>query len=109
MIDPLAELGAYFSFSGHFLQERKAAARENFREVPPDRLLIETDAPDMAPPPSHDAYATVSPAGEPVNHPGNLAGIYRFVAEMLARPLEELAAQVRENFERLFAGSVAQQ
>ena len=47
MILPLAKLGAHFSFPGYFLHERKLRQREAFRQVPPDRLLIETDAPDQ--------------------------------------------------------------
>ena len=107
MVAPMAELGAYFSFSGDFIHDRKKAARETFLTVPADRLLIETDAPNMSPPPTHDAYSAVSPTGEPVNHPGNIAGIYGFVAEMFDKPLDDLAAQVKENFHRLFAVSVA--
>ena len=47
MVEPLAKLGAYFGFPGYFAHERKHRQREVFRHVPPDRLLIETDAPDQ--------------------------------------------------------------
>src|SRR5262245_6867953 len=50
MVAPLAKLGAYFSIPGYFAHERKVRQRETFRHVPPDRLLIETDAPDQLPP-----------------------------------------------------------
>lgn len=50
MLKPLADLGAYFSFPGYFAHERKTRQRETFRHVPPDRLLVETDAPDQLPP-----------------------------------------------------------
>ena len=50
MVPVFATLGAYFSFSGHFLHPRKDKAREAFQRVPHDRLLVETDAPDMLPP-----------------------------------------------------------
>ncbi|HEV7405404.1 MAG TPA: TatD family hydrolase, partial [Chthoniobacteraceae bacterium] len=50
MVEGFVKHGAYFSFSGYFLQERKAAQREVFREIPLERLLVETDAPDMLPP-----------------------------------------------------------
>ncbi len=52
LIPILAELGAYFSFSGYFLHPRKLSVLDNFRHIPPERLLIETDAPDMLPPKS---------------------------------------------------------
>ena len=42
--------GAFFSFSGYFLHGRKSAAIEVFRQLPRDRILLETDAPDMLPP-----------------------------------------------------------
>ncbi|HMP82585.1 MAG TPA: TatD family hydrolase, partial [Verrucomicrobiota bacterium] len=48
MIEPLAKLGAYFSFPGYYLHERKQRQRESFKHVPPDRLLVETDAPDQS-------------------------------------------------------------
>ncbi|MCD8481448.1 MAG: TatD family hydrolase [Verrucomicrobia bacterium] len=50
LVDRLAPLGAYFSFPGAFAREKKERQREAFRRVPPDRLLIETDAPDQLPP-----------------------------------------------------------
>ena len=47
LVAPLTELGAYFSIPGYFAHERKGRQRETFKRVPPDRLLIETDAPDQ--------------------------------------------------------------
>jgi TatD DNase family protein len=43
----LLTLGAYFSFSGYFLHARKSKILEVFKQLPLERLLIETDAPDM--------------------------------------------------------------
>ncbi len=104
MVAPLAKLGAYFSLPGYFAHERKTRQREAFRHVPPDRLLIESDAPDQLPP---DAWIThpLPEAGgtRPINHPANLAAIYRFAAELYAEPVERLAVRVEENFLRLFA------
>ena len=48
MVEPLARLGAYFSFPGAFGHERKTRQRDAFRRMPPNRWLIETDAPDQA-------------------------------------------------------------
>ena len=114
MVAPLAKLGAYFSFPGYFLHDRKTRQRETFRHIPAERLLIETDAPDQLPPapplgdnarnsgePSY--YPLVDPkTGQPINHPANLAYIYHGLAAWLGRPVEELAAQVEVNFLRLF-------
>ena len=57
----VSRLGAYFSFSAYFLHPRKAAAREVFRHLPADRLLVETDAPDMAPPPERARFHLIDP------------------------------------------------
>jgi TatD DNase family protein len=107
LIPPLAELGAYFSLPGHFAHERKARQREAFRHVPPDRFLIETDAPDQSLPADRVLYPLpdASP-GRPTNHPANLAAVYRFAAEVLKEPIETLAPRVEANFLRLFGGVV---
>ena len=103
MVRPLARLGAYFSISGYFAHERQARRRETFRQVPADRLLIETDAPDMAPPRQSAPYPlTDTSSGEPINHPANLIFIYRFTAELMGESVEGLAARVRANFQQLF-------
>jgi TatD DNase family protein len=103
MIGVLADLGAYFSIPGYFAHERKGRQREAFRHVPPDRLLIETDAPDQLPPDERIQYPLSDAAtGKPINHPANLGSVYRFVAQLLGEPLESLARRVEENFRRLW-------
>ncbi len=62
---------AYFSFSGYFLQERKAKVLEVYRQLPQERILLETDAPEMAPPPDFVEF----PLEGEANHPGNLTRI----------------------------------
>ena len=104
LVAPLAELGAYFSLPGYFAHERKARQRDAFRQVPPDRLLAETDAPDQLLPDERNAHPLTDPkTGKPLNHPANLAAVYRILAEVRAEPLERLAPEVEENFKRLFA------
>ena len=102
MVGPLAKLGAYFSFPGYFAHPRKERQREVFRHIPPDRLLIETDAPDQLPPPDLIIHPLPDADGKPVNHPANLGAIYRFAAHFLGEPPEKLAGRVEENFLRLF-------
>lgn len=108
LIAPLAKLGAYFSLPGYFAHERKARQRETFRHVPPDRLLIETDAPDQLPPPERIRHSLADAEGKPIHHPANLRAIYEFAAEWLGEPVDVLAPRIRDNFLRLF-GSIVKQ
>lgn len=94
----LLPLGAYFSFSGYFLHERKRAVLEVFRALPMDRILVETDAPDMMPP---DGFIS-HPLATPVNHPANLPDIAVGLAEALDIRPADLAAITRENAGRCF-------
>jgi TatD DNase family protein len=103
MIEPLAKLGAYFSLPGYFAHARKERQREAFRHVPPDRLLIETDAPDQLLPEERIRHPLIDPAsGKAVNHPANLRAVYDFAAELLGDSVESVAARVEQNFQRLF-------
>jgi TatD DNase family protein len=104
MIRPLAELGAYFSLPGYFAHDRKERQRETFRHIPEDRLLIETDAPDQLLPEDRTDFPLQDQAGKPINHPANLAAVYRFAAELRQQSFEELAARVETNFKALFGG-----
>ncbi len=121
MVKPLARLGAYFGFPGYFARPGKERQREVFRAVPPDRLLIETDAPDQCLPNALAQFSLHGPcaetgavcsgnrpagparaSGRPLNHPANLVVVYDYVAGMLGEPIQSLAARVEENFHRLF-------
>lgn len=102
MVRGFLDRGAYFSFSTYFLHERKAAQREIFRTLPAGRLLVETDAPDLAPPPGRNAHPLFTDDGKVLNHPANLIAAYDTLAEIRGIPREQLATQVAENFARLF-------
>lgn len=102
MMREFAALGGYFSFNAYFLHDRKAAQREVFRQIPLDRLLVETDAPAMPPPDERNANPLHTTDGETLNHPANLALAYAALAELRGLSLETLAATVAENFARLF-------
>lgn len=86
------DLGFYISLSGIVTFRNAEALREVARQVPADRLLVETDSPYLAPIPYR---------GKP-----NLPQYVREVAELLASvrgvELEALAEQTTENFYRLF-------
>lgn len=100
LIEPLARLGGYFSLPGAFLREQKDRAWALIHAIPPDRLLLETDAPDQALPSARVRYSLPSR----LNHPANLAVVYEAAAETLKLPVEALAVQLAHNVHRLFGG-----
>lgn len=87
------ELGMYISISGIVTFRNADALREVTRQIPADRLLIETDSPYLAPVP-HRGHQ---------NEPAYVADVARFVAELRGVSTELLAEQTSENFFRLFA------
>jgi TatD DNase family protein len=98
-----AALGAYFSFNGYFLGERQRAKREVFKVIPPERLLAETDAPAMPLPASYRTHELPGEAdGNAINHPANIDGVYKGLAELRGLSIESLAGQIEQNFLRLF-------
>jgi TatD DNase family protein len=94
----LISLGAYFSFSGHFLHLRKSAMLDVFRQLPHDRLLLETDAPDMLP--SEEIITHPLPGNH--NHPANLPAIGKALARVLGMTPEAVADLTRANARRCF-------
>lgn len=86
------DAGFYVSFAGNVTFKNAGELREAVRFVPRDRLLLETDAPYLAPHPLRGR----------TNHPGLVNLTYWFVAELRGVAIEELAGNVRENFVRLF-------
>ena len=92
LIPHLVKLGAYFSFSGSILHQHKQKARDTFAQVPADRLLIETDAPNMRPPEN----SLTHPLPERLNHPANLPAIQRQATEFLD------TSKLKENFDTFF-------
>lgn len=99
MVPSFVKLGGYFSLSGYFAHDRKARQRETFKSVPLDRLLLETDAPDMLPPPELQEFKL--PDAE-LNHPANIRAVYAFASSFLGIPPADLEGQVEQNFTRLF-------
>jgi TatD DNase family protein len=103
MIASFTGLGAYYSFNIQLLEPRYASRLENFKTIPADRLLVETDAPTKAPPIGRNRFPLGPGAeGEEINHPGNIAVTYEALAGLRGLPLAELAGEVETNFLRLF-------
>ncbi len=88
----LLDLGASLSFSGIVTFKNAAPVREAAAYCPDDRLLVETDAPFLAPVPHR---------GRP-NEPAFVALVGTAVAELRDADVEEVARRTAENAARLF-------
>ena len=87
------DLGFYISISGIVTFKAAEELRAIVRDIPLDRLLVETDAPYLAPAPHR---------GRP-NEPALLIHTARKVAELKGLEVEALAGATTHNFFRLFA------
>ncbi len=96
MMAALVKLGAYFSLSGYFLMERKTKALQVFADIPMDRILVESDAPDMAPPMSfRGAYHR-----DGYHHPADLISCVEALATLKQIPVGECAEICWQNTQR---------
>ncbi len=86
------ELGLYVSFSGILTFKRSEELRAIARELPADRLLVETDAPYLAPMPFRGK----------TNEPSYVVHTARVLAETRGVEEQEIARQTTENVFRLF-------
>jgi TatD DNase family protein len=103
LVEPFTELGAYFSFSGYFLNPGKEPRLKPFSQVRSERLLAETDAPSMPLPDAHSEFRLPPEAnGEPINHPGNIRTVYAALAALRKIDPDELMKTCVENSNRLF-------
>jgi TatD DNase family protein len=103
MVKPFAKLGGYFSCPGFFLKPGREMKLRVFAEIPEDRLLVETDAPDQNLPENLDGYHLQSTSdGARLNHPANIVHVYEGVAALRSTPLSTFASQVERNFRSLF-------
>ncbi|MDR2863506.1 MAG: TatD family hydrolase [Puniceicoccales bacterium] len=91
-----ASLGGWFSCSGQIFDERQAARRAVFQAVPLERLLVETDAPNMAWP---EECRADTPTGD---NTLNLPRIYAAVAHLREMPADLFSQKIAENFARFF-------
>ena len=86
------DLGCYISFSGVLTFKRSDELRDIAASVPQERLLVETDAPYLAPVPYR---------GKP-NEPAYVVETAKVLAAVRGLPLEALAELTTANFLRLF-------
>ena len=102
MVEQWVNLGAYFSFSPRFLHPQKLKVRECFKRIPLERLLIETDAPDMAPPQEIALVRCDGEEAQTFNHPANLRLCAQTLAADRGLALDAFAIQLEQNYNRLF-------
>lgn len=86
------DMGFYISISGIATFKNAAIIQEVARYVPLDRLLVETDAPFLAP----------TPFRGKVNHPALVLYTAQFVADLKGISLDQLATATTANFFKLF-------
>ncbi len=86
------DLGCYISLSGICTFKNAVQVQEVARYVPLDRLLVETDAPYLAPVPYRGK----------LNHPALVRHTAQFIADLRGITLEVLATNTTKNFFNLF-------
>jgi TatD DNase family protein len=85
------DLGFHLAFGGVLTFPKAEAVRESARLAPEDRLLVETDAPYLAPAPKRGKR----------NEPAFMVETVKRLAEVRGIAPEEIAAATTANFERL--------
>lgn len=95
------ELGLHLSFAGSVTYKNRKfePLREALRQVPPDRLLLETDSPYLVPEPLRGKQNR--------NVPGNLVYTARRVAELRGVSPEQLARESTAAAKQLFGREIA--
>jgi len=94
-MNPLLELGFHISFSGIVTFKKAIALQESAIAVPLDRILVETDAPFLAPVPFRGK----------TNEPAFVVHTAKFIAALKGISDEHLAVSVNGNFHKLFLHS----
>ncbi len=86
------DLGFMISFAGNVTFPKAQNIREAARELPLDRILIETDSPFLAPVPHRGKR----------NEPSFVREVARQIGELRGMSAEEVGAQTARNFFRFF-------
>ncbi len=88
----LLDLGAYISASGVITFKKSNDLANTFKQIPIDRLLVETDSPYLAPEPLRGKS----------NEPSYLIHTVRFLSKLKKTSFENLSNSTSENFFKLF-------
>lgn len=86
------DLGFYISFSGIVTFNNAKPLQEVARQVPLDRMLIETDSPFLAPQPLRGHG----------NEPANVRLVAEFIAKLRGVDVERIAEETTKNYKKLF-------
>ena len=86
------EMGFLVSFAANVTYPKAQNLRDAAREIPLDRLLVETDSPFLAPQTQRGRR----------NEPANVAEVARSIGNVRNLPADEVACATSENFRRLF-------
>ncbi|MCP3665081.1 MAG: TatD family hydrolase [Gammaproteobacteria bacterium] len=95
MAEKALDMGFYISFSGIITFNSAAELREVVKKVPNDRILIETDAPYLAPVPHRGKS----------NLPEYVAHVAECVAELKGTSIQSVIAATSDNYFRLFSNA----
>lgn len=87
------DLGFMISFAGNVTFPKAEQIRDAAKQVPVDRMLIETDSPYLAPVPHRGKR----------NEPAFVKETARQIGELRGLPLEEIGCRTTENFHRFFS------
>jgi len=88
----ILDMGFYVSFCGNITFKGAENLRELAKEVPLERLLLETDSPYLSPEPLRGR----------VNEPANVKIIAEFIANLRGESLEKLAEQTQKNTDNVY-------
>ncbi len=93
------DLDFYISFSGILTFKSAKQIQEAAKQVPLERILVETDSPYLAPVPHRGK----------TNQPAYTRHVAEFLAELRGSDIETIAAATTENFYRLFRQAAVQE
>lgn len=91
-LEKFLELGAFIGVTGMVTFPKSGNIRENLLHIPREKLLIETDAPYLAPVPFRGK----------TNHPALVEYVVRYIADFLHEDPEKIAAETTANALKIF-------
>jgi TatD DNase family protein len=100
LIRRFRDQGACFSFAGSLCHPHARHVQAAAAAVPLDRILIETDTPDILPP--DGVPVSVAPEDPPLNQPANLPLVARVLARIRGLDTAEAGAVTERNARRVY-------